>query len=202
MRRSGCRIMPICRGKSHGLTPLGCCTQHVYAIPGCLGYRMGLRFRRSWSLVPGIRVNLGLRSGSVSFGPRGLHYTVGTSGSRVTAGLPGTGLFWTQKLSSPWTPPGAGKFNQPKSHLAPNPVAQPAQTYSPQIFSPPIAHPVQPAQLVQPQITSPWLGSGSQSLPPPHKHVFVPLWLFGTALTVMAIAVLCLAAATIGKVLH
>src|ERR1700733_8628231 len=134
-------------GKSHGLTPLGCYTQHVYAIPGCWGYRMGLRFRRSWSLVPGIRVNLGLRSGSVSFGPRGLHYTVGTSGRRGTAGLPGTGLVWTQKLSSPW----AGNFKQPQSHLAPNPFAQPAQTYSPQISAPPIAHPVQPAQLVQPQ---------------------------------------------------
>src|SRR6478672_11907953 len=63
---------------------------------------MGLRFRRSWSVVPGIRFNLGLKGGSVSFGTRGLHYTVGTSGSRVTAGIPGTGLFWTQKLKSPF----------------------------------------------------------------------------------------------------
>jgi uncharacterized protein DUF4236 len=43
---------------------------------------MGLRFRRSWSVVPGIRFNLGLKSGSLSFGTRGLHYTVGTSGSQ------------------------------------------------------------------------------------------------------------------------
>jgi Protein of unknown function (DUF4236) len=63
---------------------------------------MGLRFRRSWSVIPGIRFNLGLKSGSVSFGTRGLHYTVGTSGSRITAGIPGTGLFWTQKLKSPF----------------------------------------------------------------------------------------------------
>src|ERR1700733_9098086 len=104
-------------GKSHGLTPLGCYTQHVYAIPGCWGYRMGLRFRRSWSLVPGIRVNLGLRSGSVSFGVRGLHYTVGTSGSRITAGLPGTGLFWTKELNSPFASAHSGPWNQTQPPL-------------------------------------------------------------------------------------
>jgi hypothetical protein len=57
---------------------------------------MGLRFRRSWGVIPGVRFNLGLKSGSLSFGMRGLHYTVGTRGGRVTLGLPGTGLFWTQ----------------------------------------------------------------------------------------------------------
>jgi len=45
---------------------------------------MGLRFRRSWSVFPRVRLNLGLKSGSVSFGARGLHYTVGTTGSRIT----------------------------------------------------------------------------------------------------------------------
>lgn len=54
---------------------------------------MGLGFRRSWGVLPGVRLNLGLKSGSVSFGMRGLHYTVGTRGQRVTVGLPGTGLF-------------------------------------------------------------------------------------------------------------
>lgn len=65
---------------------------------------MGLRFRRSWGVLPGVRLNLGLKSGSMSFGVRGLHYTVGTKGSRVTAGLPGTGLYWTHQLNSPKTP--------------------------------------------------------------------------------------------------
>jgi len=43
----------------------------------CRVQLMGLRFRRSWGVVPGVRLNLGLKSGSVSFGVRGLHYTVG-----------------------------------------------------------------------------------------------------------------------------
>src|SRR5882724_2524187 len=75
---------------------------------------MGLRFRRSWGVVPGIRFNLGLKGGSVSFGTRGLHYTVGTSGSRITAGIPGTGLSWTQRLKSPFgsAPPQQATQNQ------------------------------------------------------------------------------------------
>ena len=80
---------------------------------------MGLRFRRSWGVFPGVRLNLGLKSGSVSFGVRGLHYTVGTRGSQVTAGLPGTGLFWTQKIKSPFGNAQAGSASQPPSYLQP-----------------------------------------------------------------------------------
>lgn len=130
---------------------------------------MGLRFRRSWSVVPGIRLNLGLKSGSVSFGTRGLHYTVGTSGSRVTAGIPGTGLFWTQKLKSPFSaaPPQQGTQNQlPSGATARAPQAQQTRTVAPpsgagaqfpvprpQTFSPFLG--TQPSQLSQPQGISP-----------------------------------------------
>jgi hypothetical protein len=62
---------------------------------------VGIRFRRSIGIVPGIRLNLGLRSVSISAGVRGLTYTTGTRGQRVTVGLPGTGLSWTSSL-----PPG------------------------------------------------------------------------------------------------
>jgi hypothetical protein len=41
---------------------------------------MGFRFRRTWGIIPGVRLNLGMKSGSVSFGVRGFHYTVGTRG--------------------------------------------------------------------------------------------------------------------------
>ena len=53
------------------------------------------RFRRSIKLFPGIRWNIGKKSSSLSFGGRGAHYTVGTSGSRTTIGIPGTGLSYT-----------------------------------------------------------------------------------------------------------
>src|SRR5262249_35145220 len=64
------------------------------------GKSMGLRFRRSVQIVPGLWLNFGLRSTSISVGRRGLNFTSGTKGSRVTAGLPGTGLSYTHQVSS------------------------------------------------------------------------------------------------------
>ena len=57
---------------------------------------MGLRFRRSFRVLPAVRLNIGLKSTSISVGRRGLLYTIGTKGRRVTAGIPGTGLSWTE----------------------------------------------------------------------------------------------------------
>ena len=54
-----------------------------------MGY---FRFRRSFKIVPGLWWNIGKKSSSVSLGGRGLHYTIGPSGTRTTVGLPGTGL--------------------------------------------------------------------------------------------------------------
>ena len=41
---------------------------------------MGLRFRRSIKIAPGVRVNLNKKSASVTFGPKGLKHTVSTTG--------------------------------------------------------------------------------------------------------------------------
>jgi hypothetical protein len=57
---------------------------------------VGFRFRRSVRLFPGLRVNLSKSGASLSLGGRGFHYTVGHKGTRVTAGIPGTGLSWTE----------------------------------------------------------------------------------------------------------
>ena len=57
---------------------------------------MGLRFRRSIKIAPGVRVNLNKKSASVTFGPKGLKHTVSTTGkSHTTVGVPGTGLSYT-----------------------------------------------------------------------------------------------------------
>jgi hypothetical protein len=68
---------------------------------------MPLRFTRRLSLVPGLRVNLSKRGASLSVGHRGAWYTVGPRGGRATLGLPGTGLFWMEKVP-PAAPPHAG----------------------------------------------------------------------------------------------
>ena len=54
---------------------------------------MGWRFRKSIKILPGVRVNFGLRSSSISFGGKGFRTTYSSTG-RVTrsVGIPGTGL--------------------------------------------------------------------------------------------------------------
>jgi Protein of unknown function (DUF4236) len=56
---------------------------------------VGFRFRQSFRIIPGLRLNLSLGGPSLSLGGRGLHYTIGRKGTRVTAGIPGSGLSWT-----------------------------------------------------------------------------------------------------------
>lgn len=56
---------------------------------------MGLRFRRSFRVLPGWRVNLSKSGLSSSFGRRGAWFTVGPRGTRETLGIPGTGISYT-----------------------------------------------------------------------------------------------------------
>lgn len=56
---------------------------------------MSFRFWRRVRLAPGVTLNLSKSTASLSFGARGAKYTVSPRGNRATAGLPGTGLFYT-----------------------------------------------------------------------------------------------------------
>lgn len=53
---------------------------------------MGLRFRKSFKVAPGLRMNVGLRGLSMSVGPRGASVNAGPRGLHANVGLPGTGL--------------------------------------------------------------------------------------------------------------
>jgi hypothetical protein len=68
---------------------------------------MPLRFSRRFSVIPGLRMNLSKRGASLSVGHRGTWYTLGRLGRRATVGLPGTGLFWTERVP-PAAPPHGG----------------------------------------------------------------------------------------------
>jgi hypothetical protein len=58
---------------------------------------MAFRFRRSIRILPGVRINLGKRSASVSLGGRGAHVTMRPGHKvRATVGMPGTGLSYTE----------------------------------------------------------------------------------------------------------
>ena len=56
---------------------------------------MSFRFWRRIRIAPGVTMNLSKSTASLSFGPRGAKYTISPRGNRITAGLPGTGLFYT-----------------------------------------------------------------------------------------------------------
>ena len=56
---------------------------------------MSFRFRRRMRLAPGVTLNLSKSMVSLSFGPPGAKYTISPNGNRMTAGLTGTGLFYT-----------------------------------------------------------------------------------------------------------
>jgi Protein of unknown function (DUF4236)/Bacterial SH3 domain len=63
---------------------------------------MGWRFRRSFRIVPGIRLNLG-KSGftSLSVGGRGATLNLGKRGVTSTVSLPGTGLSYQHRYNNP-----------------------------------------------------------------------------------------------------
>ncbi len=57
---------------------------------------MGLRFRKSIKIAPGVKLNLNKKSTSVTVGAKGKHYTVNSNGKTTkTVGIPGTGLSYS-----------------------------------------------------------------------------------------------------------
>lgn len=57
---------------------------------------MGFRFKKSKQIAPGVRVNFNKKSTSVTFGSKGVHHTISSSGKKTTsAGIPGSGLYYT-----------------------------------------------------------------------------------------------------------
>lgn len=61
---------------------------------------MGLRFRKSIKIAPGVKINLNKKSTSVTFGGKGIHYTVNSKGKKTASiGIPGTGLSYSESSS-------------------------------------------------------------------------------------------------------
>ena len=62
---------------------------------------MGLRFRKRIRLFSGLTVNLSRSGVSTSIGTPGATLNVGgTRGARVTVGIPGTGVSYSERLDS------------------------------------------------------------------------------------------------------
>lgn len=61
---------------------------------------MGLRFRKSFKLAPGVRLNVGKSGMSWSLGPRGASVSIGKRGTYFNASIPGSGLSSRTRLDS------------------------------------------------------------------------------------------------------
>jgi hypothetical protein len=82
---------------------------------------MGWRFRKSFKLLPGVRINVSKRGISTTIGASPLSLNVGSRGTHATFSIPGTGLSHREKLGgqrrggddSPSTPEEQIPFYQP-----------------------------------------------------------------------------------------
>lgn len=62
---------------------------------------MGVRFRRSIKIAPGIRLNFNKKSFGLTMGVKGAHVTVNSKGRKTASvGIPGTGLSYTTSTST------------------------------------------------------------------------------------------------------
>ncbi|WP_426952809.1 DUF4236 domain-containing protein [Bacillus mycoides] len=59
---------------------------------------MGFKFRKSFKVAPGVKVNLSNTGVGVSAGVKGVRVSTGPSGSRITTSIPGTGLSYEQRI--------------------------------------------------------------------------------------------------------
>lgn len=66
---------------------------------------MGIFFRKSVKIAPGVRLNFGKRGTSVSIGPRGAKVNFSKRGTYLSTSIPGTGIYMREKISG-------GKANQ------------------------------------------------------------------------------------------
>jgi hypothetical protein len=67
---------------------------------------MSMRFRQSFQLFPGVRINVGARGVSASFGVPGAAINVGAQGVRATVGIPASGLSYSTMLTGGGQQPG------------------------------------------------------------------------------------------------
>lgn len=75
---------------------------------------MGIRYRRSVKLAPGIRMNLSGGGLSWTLGPRGASVGIGKRGSYFSTGIPGTGLYSRTRIG------GSGKSSRGRTSTLAN----------------------------------------------------------------------------------
>lgn len=80
---------------------------------------MGVYFRKSVKIFPGVRLNVSKTGTSWSIGPRGLKLNIGKKGTYLNSSIPGTGIYSRQKLSGSKNKPSYSD-NSTQKPLAPH----------------------------------------------------------------------------------
>lgn len=112
---------------------------------------MTLRFRQTFTLFPGVRINVGKRGISTSIGVPGATVNIGRQGVRATVGAPGTGLSYSA-LVMPF-----GHAGNP----SPQPESSPMSSRPPQGQSPAAGNNPASAKVYMPQAGMKEIGSAS-----------------------------------------
>ena len=80
------------------------------------GGKMALRFRKSFKIAPGVKLNLNKKSTSITFGTRGAHYTINSKGKRTKSiGIPGTGISYVETSGSKTSSTSHSTSNTPQA---------------------------------------------------------------------------------------
>lgn len=61
---------------------------------------MALKFRKSFKVAPGLKVNVGKKGVSTSIGGKGMRFNVSSRGTSVGSSIPGTGISYNKKINS------------------------------------------------------------------------------------------------------
>lgn len=86
---------------------------------------MGFRFSRRIKIMPGVRLNVGLKGSSLSVGGRGASINVGKRGVHANVGIPGTGIGYRERVAGPSrraAPPAPTRGAAPASPKVPEAV--------------------------------------------------------------------------------
>ena len=59
---------------------------------------MGMRFRKSIKIMPGVKINFSKSGMSTTIGPRGASINIGKNGTYLNTGIPGTGLYARERI--------------------------------------------------------------------------------------------------------
>lgn len=92
---------------------------------------MALRFRQTFTLFPGVRINVGKRGVSTSIGVPGASVNIGRQGVRATVGAPGTGLSYSAVIIPAEKVGRAPNSSLEQSSFTPSPGRSPAADNTP-----------------------------------------------------------------------